>query len=154
MNERTMITRIRLIAIVCIVLFLGAPLFAETVTATGTIESIDTDARAITVRRKTAKGEKTAKLTVPPQAELLVDGQPRDLASLKSGQSVTISLDTTTKQITAITVAPGTPSGDSSAADDEAGFEPIFNGKGSRRLGRRLENLGCQGRRDHGPNDA
>ncbi|HVA46131.1 MAG TPA: DUF1080 domain-containing protein [Pirellulales bacterium] len=120
--------RIRLIAIACIVLFLGAPLFAETATATGIIEGVDAKARTITVRRKTAKGEKTATLTVAPQVEVLVDGRRNDLSWLKAGQTITVNYDTAAKQVISITVSPAKPSGDSSVADDEADFEPIFNG--------------------------
>jgi uncharacterized protein (TIGR03067 family) len=126
----SMMTITRLIAIASITLLLGAPLFAETVTATATIESVDANARTITVRRKTAQGEKTAKLAVAPQAEILVAGRQRELASLKSGQSITISYDTMAKQITAISVVTAVPpaSGDKPSRPHPPDDADVFEG--------------------------
>ena len=52
----------RILAAAGILLLLAARLPAEAVTATGMIEAVDTGARTVTVRRKTANGEKTASL--------------------------------------------------------------------------------------------
>lgn len=98
-------------AAVCTVFGFSPPLLAETVTATGTIESVDAGNRTITVRRKTSKGEKTAEFAVGAKAEIVVEGQPSTLASLKAGQRVTITYDTAAKQLTGIGVSSGsTPS--------------------------------------------
>jgi hypothetical protein len=94
----------RILTTILLVLFLTAPVSAEIVTATGTIEAVDAAARAITVRRKTTKGEKTAKFAVGPKAAITIDDQPRDLASLKAGQDATITYDRTAKQVTGISV--------------------------------------------------
>ncbi|HET6881463.1 MAG TPA: lectin-like protein [Pirellulales bacterium] len=112
------------------VLLSAARLAAETVTASGTIQSVDAGGRSMTVRRKTAKGEKTASFAVAPEAQVVVDGEPRDLASLKAGQSVTISYDTVAKQITAIRVGSALPptaseqkAADPLPPDDAVAFE-------------------------------
>jgi hypothetical protein len=106
------------------------PLYAETVTATGTIEAVDAAARTITVRRKTANGEKTAKLAVGPKAEVTDDGQSRDLTSLKAGQEVTITYDKAAKQVTGISVrtASSPSAGDRAHGADPPGDATTFEG--------------------------
>lgn len=119
-----------ILAAAAFLLWLAARLPAETVTTTSMIESVDTTSRTITVRRKTAKGEKTAKLAVGSNVEIIVDGQSGDLASLKAGQSATISYDTTAKQVTGISVgsasapsASGRGTNGVRVPDDAAAFE-------------------------------
>lgn len=118
----TMLNTSQIVIAYCLYFLLVAPLAAETVTATGTIESVDAGKRTITVRRKTAKGEKTAKFAVGAKAEIAVEGQPSALTSLKAGQSVTISYDTAAKQITEITV--GSASAPSARGDGPDGPPP------------------------------
>lgn len=90
----------RIFAAAVLLAFLTAPLPAETVTAIGTIEAVDAAARTITVRRKTANGEKTARLKIADDAEVAFDSEVAALDQLKTGQSVDITYDTTAKQVT------------------------------------------------------
>ncbi|HUY33298.1 MAG TPA: hypothetical protein VMV69_11005 [Pirellulales bacterium] len=75
---------------------------AETVMATGNVVTVNAKERIIKVLRKTAKGETSSTFTVSPKAEVVVDGTLADLSSLTEGQSVTVTYDTTVKQITKI----------------------------------------------------
>jgi len=86
----------------CVVLLVGSDSYAETVTATGTIETVNPTAKTIEVLRKTAKGEKSGTFTVSPTAEVLVAGKAADLGMLTKGQSVTVTYDTKAKQVTKI----------------------------------------------------
>lgn len=90
----------RIFAAIVLVLFLGVPLHADIVKATGTIAAVDVAARTITVRRKTAQGEKTARLKIADDAEVAFDGEAAALHQLKTGNMADITYDTTAKQVT------------------------------------------------------
>ncbi|HQU43317.1 MAG TPA: DUF1080 domain-containing protein, partial [Pirellulales bacterium] len=99
----------------------------EIVTATGTVESADAARRTVTVRRKTAKGEKTATLNVGPSAPILDDeAQPTDLGSLAKGDTVELAYDTAAKVVTKIrVVVRAAPEGDTAASAEGV---LLFNG--------------------------
>lgn len=92
---------IRMLLTSMLVVFFAAELLAaESVTATGTVDAIDREARTITVRRETASGEKTATFKIADAAKILFDGAASELERFKPGQSVTIVYDTKAKQVT------------------------------------------------------
>ena len=62
--------------------------YGETVTATGTVETIDSEARTIKVLRKSAKGEKSGTFNISPKAEVLVDGDTVAGVKLESGEEI------------------------------------------------------------------
>lgn len=91
---------------------------ADTVTAVGTVEAVDAEAGTITVRRKTANGEKTATLKVGGSAH--IQGPKVDaveMSSLAKGDTVELVYDTTLKEITKITVQSDEPQTDDSSRD-------------------------------------
>lgn len=88
------------------VLLPAVPLAAETVTATGTVESVDAKAGTITVRRKTANGEKTAEFKIARSTTILLEGRPAELRQFQPGQKVEIAYDTKAKQVTKLMASP------------------------------------------------
>ena len=93
---------------------------ADTVTAKGTVESVDTEARTITVRRKTASGEKTGSFKVAADAELVVGNQQIDLDSFTTGDAVALTYDTAAKHLTRI---------ERLTEDEPDAGDELFNGK-------------------------
>jgi hypothetical protein len=109
-----------------LVLISPKSLNAETVTATGTVEAVDAAARTITVRRKTAGGDKMRSFTIAATAEILLGGAPADIGRFRPGQKVEITYDTTAKQVTKLNAQPLDPVADNVPPQ---GFVALFNGK-------------------------
>ncbi|HET6881467.1 MAG TPA: hypothetical protein VFI31_14995 [Pirellulales bacterium] len=87
-------------------------------TATGTIETVDAGAGTITVRRKTANGEKTATLKVGGSAHIQdPKGDAVEMSSLAKGDAVELVYDAALKEITKITVKSEEPRLDDSSRD-------------------------------------
>ncbi|HQU47237.1 MAG TPA: DUF1080 domain-containing protein, partial [Pirellulales bacterium] len=101
-------------------------LSAETVTATGVIDAVDRSSDTITVRRKTATGEKTAKFKLGGATKILFDGQVSGLHRFEAGQKVEVTYDTKAKQVTKLEAWPDSPAADNVPPD---GFVALFNGK-------------------------
>ncbi|HVA46130.1 MAG TPA: alpha/beta hydrolase [Pirellulales bacterium] len=91
---------IRILSGTLVLLSFAAPLRAETVSATGIMESVDATAGTITVRRKTATGEKSAQFKITRATKVLFDGAVSGLHQFAVGQKVSIVYDTKAKQVT------------------------------------------------------
>lgn len=116
----------RILAAVSVLLSFAAPLAAETVTASGTIEAVDVKADTITVRRKTAKGEKTAQFRLARTTKVVFNGEVSGLHRFEVGQKVEITYDNAAKQVIRIEAWPLAPTADNVPPE---GFVALFNGK-------------------------
>ncbi|HEX5471098.1 MAG TPA: family 16 glycoside hydrolase [Lacipirellulaceae bacterium] len=108
-------------ALIAILLLIStSDALADIVMAKGTVESVDAESRTITVRRKTASGEKTGSFEVAADAELISGDAAIELNSLKEGDAVTLTYDTAAKHLTKI---------ERIAADEPNKSEELFNGR-------------------------
>ena len=108
-------------AIITILLLVSTSVsLADIVTAKGTVKSVDAKGRTITVRRNTASGEKTGSFKIAVDAELTSGDGAIELDSLKEGDAVTLTYDTTAKHLTTI---------ERIEADEPNKGEELFNGR-------------------------
>ncbi|HVA48114.1 MAG TPA: DUF1080 domain-containing protein [Pirellulales bacterium] len=114
------------IVVTASLLSFSTSLSAETVTATGTIEAVDVAAGTITVRRKTANGEKTAQFKIAGATKIVFKGEVSGLHRFETGQKVEITFETKAKQVTKLEAWPREPAADNVPPE---GFVALFNGK-------------------------
>jgi hypothetical protein len=77
----------------------------ELTTVEATIASVDTDKRSVSITRKS----KTTAFDVSRKAEIVVNGKAATLDSLKSGQKVTVTINTKVETIVKIVVGTSEP---------------------------------------------
>lgn len=116
----------RILAAFPILFLFDAPLAAETVTATGTIESVDAAAGTVTIRRKTTNGEKTAQFKIARGTKIVFNGDMASLGRFEVGQKIEISYDNKAKQVTKLEAWPLPAAADNVPPEQ---FMAIFNGK-------------------------
>ena len=75
---------------------------AETVTAEGTITSVDAQNHTLSVSRDTSSGQKTGTFKVAQDAKITVAGRDSGIDSLKAQQTVTLTYDTRLGAVTRI----------------------------------------------------
>ncbi|OYV74636.1 MAG: hypothetical protein B7Z70_11630, partial [Acidithiobacillus ferrivorans] len=117
---------VRIVVTASLLFSFSRSLSAETVTASGTIEAVDAAAGTVTVRRKTANGEKTAQFKIAGATKIVFNGEVSGLHRLQPGQKVEITYDTKAKQLTKLEAWPDSPAADNVPPD---GFVALFNGK-------------------------
>ena len=82
------------VAVFLVLALASATLFAEVIELEGTIKSIDQDARAISISRKTPKGEKVLELEVAKNAG--------DISGFKEGDKISFAYNPDAEIVTKI----------------------------------------------------
>ena len=104
---------------ILLVLGISGTSHAEIVTAEGTITTVDTKTRSISVSRATSAGQKSGNFRVAPDAKILLNGTATNLQALATNQKVTLTYDTDLGAVTKI---------EAFGSATDGGYVAIFDG--------------------------
>ncbi len=96
---------------------------AEGAAVTGVIRSVDPLARTITLG-----GDRERTLTLAPDAKVLLEGRPGELAGLREGMRVSLRLSSDQRSVVAIQVGEGRQEGEGRRPDGDRRETPLVGG--------------------------